>query len=224
MADYDVTYDFQPESGAGWTWVGPSGSGLQTSENRGYWNWDSDGTPSSGVGPLYGQEGNPEGYVYTEASGQTAPVTYTATLTSGINGSLYSLNLSHYLSIDNDNESSMYVRVEAWDGSDWNTLYEFDGSDDSWHDGTTWNWVFHSPAQHSSYNLSSYTNSDVKIRFVVYIYGGTEWHNDIGIDTIRIYGNLRGGVCDELECSCVSCYSGCETCYTLRAACGFRVT
>lgn len=178
---YDVLFEFDPESGAGdgWIFEAPSGNGLQASDSRAYWSWDSDETASGTVGPLSGQGGTGEGYVYTEA---TSPGTfndvYTMTMENGANGELYELYLDFYISADNNNQP-VTIEAQAWDGTQWNTLLNRGGGDDP-------AWINY------NYDLSAYENTDVKVRFVV-TFGatGTIWNNDIGIDTVRMYGFPR---------------------------------
>lgn len=188
--DFSTLYTFDALASAGnsdWTYVGPTGTGLQNSNTAGRWCWDNNGTTSSNVGPLYGQGGNPDGYVYTEASSQALGAQWSMT-SPVMDASLKEWEFSFYLSADNDGDSTDFY-VEAYNGSTWDELYKVNFSTgDAWHDGTTWNWVLHDVNEHATFNLASYTNSDLQIRFRTDLIAGTAWHNDIGIDTVTLYG------------------------------------
>lgn len=197
--NYDVTYtfpDYATANNGSWTYTTSAATnGLQNEAGAArYWTWDDDTTPSSNVGPVGGQGGNPEGYVFTEATSPTAlNDVFTMQLTNGVNGSAYSLNVSFYISADN-NGDGVIIKADAWNGSSWNNLLTRGGD-------TVATWTNY------NYNLSSYTNTDVKIRFTVQPTSGTAWYNDIGFDTVRIYGNTRNTAPTITSCCSVN-YNG----------------
>ena len=181
--DYDVTYtfpDYATANDGSWTYTASGGrNGLQNAGGfAGYWTWDQNTTPSSGVGPLHGVDGDPEGYVFTESSSPTAvDENFVMTLTNAVDASQYALSVSFYYSQDfNGDPGELYF--EVWDGDSWEQVF-FNNSPCDVAD-----WV------QVDNDLSAYTNSDFKIRFRT-IVKGTAWRNDCGIDNVRIYGNCR---------------------------------
>ncbi len=178
-ADYDKTYNFTTQTdpdNADWTFTDKLGTGLQAPNTDRRWSWDGDTTVSGDVGPLGPQEGT-GGYVHTETSGGTSVGDiFTMELANGLDGSLYSLNVSFYVSADNNGET-VTIEADAWDGTQWNNLLNRGGA-------TVADWDFY------NYSFDTYTNADVKVRFRVTL-GGTTWGNDIAFDTIRLYGNSR---------------------------------
>ena len=51
-----------------WTFTDPVGTGVQTENTARRWCWTDTDTVSVDIGPTSGQGGNPDGYLYTEAS------------------------------------------------------------------------------------------------------------------------------------------------------------
>ncbi len=181
--DYDVTYtfpDYATANDGSWTYTASDGrNGLQNEGGfAGYWTWDQNTTPSSGVGPLHGVDGDPEGYVFTEASSPTAVGdSFVMTLTNALNATTYALNISFYHSMDfNGDPGELYF--EVWDGDSWEQEFfeNFPNNNADWFQEII--------------DLSDYYNSDLKVRFRTVV-KGTAWHNDCGIDNVRIYGNYR---------------------------------
>ena len=179
-ADFDVTYRFDSiASGeSGWDYSGPDGNNLHSEDTRGNWCWSNNSTPSSGVGPPYGQGGSGDGYIYTEASSPVAVNDeFTMTLSQAVDASAYALNCSFYRSMDFNGEPGE-LHFEVWNGSQWR-------SEGVWTGTSSAVWVY------ANIDLSSYTNSDLKVRFRTVVKGANTWTNDCAIDTVRIYGDYR---------------------------------
>jgi len=103
--------------------------------------------------------------------------TCTITITNSINLSSYSsATLSFWRFVDNALDNGEYLKVELYDGSQWNTVFNWthnSGDDNIWHQETV--------------NLASYIGiSDFKVRFVSHESGGLE---ETEIDDVIITGN-----------------------------------
>jgi peptidoglycan/xylan/chitin deacetylase (PgdA/CDA1 family) len=103
--------------------------------------------------------------------------TCTITITNSINLSSYSSDtLSFWRFVDNALDNGEYLKVELYDGSQWNTVFNWtnnSGDDNIWHQETV--------------NLASYIGiSDFKVRFVSHESGGLE---ETEIDDVIITGN-----------------------------------
>jgi len=177
---FNNTYTFDTKTDVNisdWLFTDPVGTGLQDSNTARRWCWDSDETTSSNVGPIGGQGGNPDGYVYTEMSspGANGDVFYMETV-NDIDSSKQSVSMTWYYSARTGSGDDATIYVEGWNGTSWVivTTQDIPGSTDA-----TWYQV--------SSDFDSYTNIDFKIRFrIVMGSGGTAWHKDIGLDTINI--------------------------------------
>jgi hypothetical protein len=172
---YDQTYNFDDQSGTGWDWSGPSGTGLSTVYATGKWYVFDDATASDPTGPD-GPQGGSGYYVYTETSSGTAGDVWTMTLSNSIDASTYALNCSFYLSLDL-NTSTPDVKFEVYNGTIWETVATYPNNDLP-------DWNFY------DVDLSAYENSDLQVRFY-HQTGGSAYLNDLGIDTVRIYGDAR---------------------------------
>ena len=168
---YDQTYDFESD-GNGWIYDADGTLGLGTGAR---WNRIQGATGSNPTGPDTG-EGGSGYYVYTETSGSTGGDIYTMTLETALDASTLAYSCSFYLSLDL-NTSTPDVLFQAWNGSTWVTVDTFPNTDLK-------------PWEQSSYDLSSYTNNDFKVRFS-HTVGGTTYLNDLGVDTVRIWGDSR---------------------------------
>ncbi len=92
-----------------------------------------------------------------------------------------SATLEFYRFVDNSLDRGEYLKVEAYDGTSWNQLAiygdDYDTNDDAWHFETL--------------DISDYTNSDFKVRFIVLASSRSE---DVGVDEIAI--RIRTSVTD----------------------------
>lgn len=175
MADYDVLYSFPDKAAAevGWDYVGPDHTGLQTRDTDGAWCWTDSGSPSSNTGP-------PSGIacVYTETS---SPVTggdeFLMTLAAAVSAAIYALFVTFNRCVYGNTGGHLYF--EAWNGVDWVNIADWDL------DGVT---TF-TPV--GPYDFTSYSNADFKIRFRTVVGGTNAYQNDVAIDEVRIYGNLK---------------------------------
>jgi len=173
MADYDETYIFSSltTSTSDFTYLGPDFSGLQVKDTDGAWCWTDSGSVSTGTGPPSGID-----CVYTETSSPVAvDDVFTMTLTNDINASSYGffIDLDMYLYSQTGGD----VYFEAYNGSTWDIVGSFGYSISVSLVSTT-------------FDCSSYSNSDFKIRFRIVV-GGTSYDNDFAVKEIRIYGDAK---------------------------------
>jgi hypothetical protein len=176
--EYDTTWGFDDQLSCDddWTFTDPGAtSGVGSRGDSQDWSYSETDTPSSVTGPLGPQAG--AGYVYTESSSTTLGDTFTMELTNPINATELSMNCSFWLSRDLDSGGTFppEVNFEVWDGDVYQTVGQ-------WGDAAVKDWESH------SFDLSSYTNSDFKVRFRFVTGGATTYENDLGIDTVRIWG------------------------------------
>ena len=91
--------------------------------------------------------------------------------------SVTSATLEFYRFVDASLDRGEYLKVEAYDGTSWNQLAiygdDYDTDDDVWNLETL--------------DISDYTNSDFKIRFIVLASSSSE---DVGVDEIIIRANI----------------------------------
>ncbi len=167
---------------AAWTFVSPQGPGLQAAGgSNGFWVHDTDQTPSTDVGPVSGQGGNPDGYVYTEAStpgafGDVFTMTNNSTF-DATNG----LSIDFYWNQRGDDNTAILTVQTNEAGAGWVTRGTYGGGDQPTGPTDVWNF--------ESLDLGGGVVSDpsTQVRFVVTLpAAGTNWHNDFGIDTITI--------------------------------------
>ncbi len=168
-----------------WTFDSPQGTGLQAAGgSNGYWVHDTDDTPSTNVGPTSGQGGDPDGYVYTEASAPGAlNDQFTMTHDTVIDASETDWNVSFYWNQRGD-ENLATVEVQTNEsGGGWVTrgTYGTGGPDVPTSGTQQWN--------EETLSLGGIVSDEsTQIRFLVtFPSTGTSWNNDFGLDTIYIF-------------------------------------
>jgi len=188
------TYTFDADNDAdesAWTFTSSDGSnGLNPSNTSRSWSHETGDTPSGGVGPSSGEGGNPDGYIYTEATSGTPSYddVFTMTNDTTIDASTYEWNIDFsWNQRGDDNHATLELQTnEASAG--WVTRGTYGGDpEDVGSDGTDrWN--------RESVNLASViSNASTEVRFVITFPpdpggGTTFWHNDFGLDTISLNG------------------------------------
>jgi len=129
------TYDADNDADeAAWTFVNDqdtvtSGVGLLASNTARHWSHEVDETVSTGVGPQSGQGGNPDGYVYTEASSPAAlSDTFHMTFDTTLNASTETWQIEFYTNQrGNDNRVVAQVQINENGGGWVNVGSSFDG-------------------------------------------------------------------------------------------------
>jgi hypothetical protein len=166
-----------------WTFDSPQGAGLRTSTENGFWAHSTTTTPSTDVGPTSGQGGDPDGYVYTEASAPGAlGDVFTMTLNTPIDASAADWSVNFYWNQrGNDNLATVDVQTNE-SGGGWITrgTYGTGGPDVATGGAQQWNG--------ESLDLTGLvSDASTEIRFQVnFPATGTSWNNDFGLDSIAI--------------------------------------
>ena len=182
-----------------WIFVSDNGAdGLNPSDTDRAWSHDTNDSPSTDVGPTSGQGGDPDGYVYTEASsptvaGDTFHMTFDTILdASSSTGSDWVVEF-YWNQRGNDNEATLNLQTNE-NGAGWVTRGTFGGSPEDVISGDPQQWNF------ESVDLSSViSDSSTEVRFFVTISAvGTVWHEDFALDTITFKG-FDGGIPDTSE-------------------------
>lgn len=178
MADYDVTYSFSVQAEANDEWILASNRQADheaqnaDNANGGYWCWTDTGSPSSNTGPPSGTA-----CIYTETSSpSTVGDEFTCELRTALNAGQYGFFVEFNLCVYGNAAGTIYF--EAYDGNSWNII-------DSWSGNGTTTFTAKGP-----YDLSSYGNSDFKVRLRI-VTGGTAYQNDFSWDEVRIYGDEK---------------------------------
>jgi len=152
------------------------------------WATDPDSTGSSGTGPGTPIDG---AYLYLESSASTQPCGDGVTAGSSqyvesntIDASSYALSFEFDWNMNVNTNTDASLHVDAWNGSSWDL--DVNGSAINTGNNTDL-WV-----SQPTIDLSSYTNSDFKIR-IRYVVGtlGNVYQNDVAVDNLCIYGDLR---------------------------------
>lgn len=174
--DYDETYTFPDKTTGevGWDYVGPDHTGLKARNTDGAWCWTDTGSPSSNTGPPSGVA-----CVYTETSSPVAvDDEFFMTLATAVSAATYGL----YVTLDRCTYgvTQAHLYFEAYNGTAWVSI-------DDWAGDSTTTFTSEGP-----YDFTSYSNADFKIRFRT-IVAGTKYKNDMAVDTVRIYGDAKGG-------------------------------
>ncbi|MCA1806750.1 MAG: hypothetical protein LC687_02640, partial [Actinobacteria bacterium] len=186
-----TTYTFDADNDAdesAWTFVSDNGdNGLNPSGTTRAWSHETGDTPSGGVGPTSGQGGDPDGYVYTEASAPTAGNdTFTMTRNTTIDASAYDWTVEFYWNQRGDDNTAVLELQTNENGAGWVTRGTYGGGDQPSGAAQVWNF--------ESEDLSSViSDASTEIRFLVTLpAGGTTWNNDFGLDTITVRGVQPG--------------------------------
>lgn len=170
---------------AAWTFVSDNGTnGLNPENTARAWSHEVDQTVSTDVGPSSGQGGDPDGYVYTEASapaalGDTFTMTHNAVLDASDTDWIVNF---YWNQRGNDNLATVEVQTNE-SGGGWVTrgTYGTGGPDVVTGGAQIWN--------EENLDLSGViSDASTQVRFLVtFPATGTSWHNDFGLDTIYIH-------------------------------------
>ena len=167
---------------AKWTFVSDNGAnGLNPSGTTRAWSHDTNDTPSADVGPTSGQEGNPDGYIYTEATVPAAAGdTFTMTYNTILDATAEDWAVEFYWNQrGDDNIATLDVQTnEASAG--WVTRGSYGGGDQPTGAVQAWNF--------ESLDLTTFiSNPSTQIRFLVTLGStGNVWNNDFALDTITV--------------------------------------
>ena len=190
----DLSWDFSaasyPDADANADWIlssdTASGPGTDheaaaaANTNGGWWCHTNTGSPSSSTGP---PSGTPCLYFETSTSGTGQPAAgdiATVELRTAINASLYNVTVDFDHCEQGDTTGVLYF--DAWDGTQWNNI-------DSWNGNSTTTFT-----SESGYDLSSYNNTDFKIRFREVVGTGSVYTNDFAVTNIAIYGTDKADI------------------------------
>ncbi len=187
-------YTFDADNDAdesAWTFISDFGTnGLNASGTTRAWSHDVDDTPSADVGPTSGQGGNPDGFVYTEASAPTAAGdTFTMTHNTAVNAATSNWGVEFYWNQrGNDNLATVEVQTNE-NSAGWVTrgTYGTSGPNVATAGAQVWNYA--------SLDLTGVvSDSSTQIRLLVTLgTTGNIWNNDFGIDTISLIATPIGG-------------------------------
>lgn len=92
----NYNWDTATDNDADWVFTTPAGTGLQGAATAQRWSWDNNDTPSTDVGPSSGQGGNPDGYIFVEATGASANIVCTMELVATLDADANHLSISFY--------------------------------------------------------------------------------------------------------------------------------
>ena len=139
------------------------------------WIVYSNTTPSNNTGPNAAHDGY--NYLYTESSNSNFPFKNSAIISPCINVSQYDnpiLNFYYHKYGNGNNNAILSIDVSSDNGLNWQLdVWNIIGNiDDQWHN--------------KSLNLSSFSSSELRIRFRVLT--GNHWTSDIAIDKVSILG------------------------------------
>ncbi|MDZ7744292.1 MAG: PA14 domain-containing protein [Candidatus Saccharibacteria bacterium] len=184
---YTFDADNDGDEGA-WTFVSDNGTdGLNSSGTNRAWSHDTNDTPSVDVGPTSGQGGNPDGYVYTEASSPAAGGdTFHMTFNKTLNAETHNWDIEFYWNQrGNSNLATVQIQTNE-NGGGWTTQATYGSGGPDVATGGTQQW------NQESFDLSSVvSDSSTELRLLVTLGStGDIWHNDFGIDSITIDGEV----------------------------------
>lgn len=152
---------------------GNIGNWSQSSSDDINWSVKTNGTPSNGTGPSSANQGS--SYIFVEASGNnTGYPTKQAILTSpcfnltNLNAASFNFN---YHMFGATNMGSIAVDISTDDGANWTNIWNQTGNKGN-------QWLL------ASIDLSSYLNSNIKLRFNRIT--GSTWQADIAIDNVTL--------------------------------------
>jgi hypothetical protein len=170
-----------------WIFTGPvAGSGLSVANTAGRWSWDSDATTSADVGPDYGVDGNPDGYIYTEMSSQISGDDWYLEFNQDLDASINNINVEFYWAMRGDSVRATIQLQTSEGGGAWIDRGAPTGYGDEIIPGTsgatTW-W------QKNIDLTGLVSDPSTRIRFHIVATAdptGDMWHNDVGFDSITI--------------------------------------
>ena len=181
------TYAFDADNDgdeAAWTFVSDNGgNGLNPTNTGRAWSHAVGDTPSGGggIGPNGGEGGNPDGYIYTEASAPTAfNDTFHVTYNTVLDAASSDWVVDFYWNQKGDSNLATLDLQTNEAGAGWTTQASYGGGDQPTNGANTWNF--------ETLDMSALVaNANTQIRFLVTMpAGGTIWNNDFGLDTITV--------------------------------------
>lgn len=169
-----------------WTFVSDNGSnGLNPSNTARAWSHETGDTASGNVGPESGQAGDPDGYVYTEASSPAAAGdTFTMTFNTTLDASTYDWEVEFYWNQRGDDNTATVQLQTNENSAGWTTeaTYGSGGPDVPSSGAQVWN-------QETLDLSSAVSDASTEVRFLVTLGStGNIWNNDFGLDSITIRG------------------------------------
>lgn len=183
---YNYTFDDATTDAASWVFTDPVGTGLQSGNVNRRWSFDTNDTPSTGMGPTSGQGGSPDGYVYTEASSPGAfndefYMEWDTTIDASVNSIVFNFYTNQR---GNANDATCVVQTNE-NGAGWvDRGSTFGGASDPDKVATSGTQIWSS----RSVDLTGLvSNASTRIRLkIVFPSSGVAWNNDYGIDTVSI--------------------------------------
>lgn len=183
---YNYTFDDATTDAASWIFTDPIGTGLQSGNVNRRWSFDTNDTPSTGMGPTSGQGGSPDGYVYTEASSPGAfldefYMEWDTTIDASANSIVFNFYTNQR---GNANDATCVVQTNE-NGAGWvDRGSTFGGASDPDKVATSGTQIWSS----RSVDLTGLvSNASTRIRLkIVFPSSGVAWNNDYGIDTVSI--------------------------------------
>jgi hypothetical protein len=155
------------------------------------WWWNDDPTGSGGIGPDTGQEGDPEGYVYTETSdtGTGFNDTYDMEFDTALDASAEQWQFNFWTNQrGTDNGMTCQVQINESGGGWVDVGAEFGGLGDPDRIDTDGTAIWISRSVDLS-NGGANVDASTLVRILLTMPAvGTTWHNDYGIDTVEIVG------------------------------------
>lgn len=169
----------------GWIFTDPVGTGVQAAGTARRWCHETDDTASTGVGPTSGQGGNPDGYLYTEASSPGAfNDEFTMELDYDLDASASSILVELYTNQrGDDNDATCEIQTNEG-AAGWVTRATYGGPSDPNKVATSGTQIW---ASRSLDLTGIVSHASTRIRFLItFPASGTSWHNDYGIDGVTI--------------------------------------
>ena len=160
--------------------------------------WDDNDTTSSGVGPTSGQGGNPDGYLYTEASGSSLGDEFFIEYGSSLNASTDQWQFNFYTNQrGTNNDATCQLQINESGGGWVDVGAQFGGASDPNKVNTSGTQIWASRSVDLS-NSGANTDSSTLVRIKIVIASGggagAAFECDYGIDTIEIVGTSLGGI------------------------------
>ncbi len=188
------TYTFDTQTGSDcdqFLWTDPVATDqtLPQAANQGRrWCWTDIDTISDSVGPEYGVGGDPDGYVYTEASSPGAfDDEFYMEFDTTLDASANSIEIQFRTNQRGDDNNATCVVETNENGAGWverGSTFGGSGDSDKVATGGSQIWTQRSVDLDG---LISHASTRIRIK-IVFPASGTSWHNDYGIDEVVIIG------------------------------------
>jgi len=156
------------------------------------WCWDSDDTTSTDVGPTSGAGGDPDGYLYTEASSPAAfDDEFYLEFDTTLNAATNDIEVQFKTNQRGDNNDATCVVETNENGAGWverGSTFGGSGDPNKVDTGGTQIWASRSV---DLTGLISHSSTRIRIK-ITFPSSGTSWHNDYGLDEIVFIGTDKG--------------------------------